>query len=97
MPVFVPCVASWTVSCRPFLWRRNTSYVRLASTEDWNRIFTINGLGTFLCYKYAAKQMIKQGHGGRIVGASSIAGKQGQHIHQSLIQRLMYMYQVIAI
>ncbi|KAK0219916.1 hypothetical protein IW262DRAFT_1272514 [Armillaria fumosa] len=47
------------------------------STEDWNRIFTVNGLGTFLCYKYAAKQMIKQGHGGRIVGASSIAGKQG--------------------
>ncbi|KAK0203855.1 acetoin reductase family protein [Desarmillaria ectypa] len=47
------------------------------STEDWNRIFTVNGQGTFLCYKYAAKQMIKQGHGGRIVGASSIAGKQG--------------------
>ncbi|KAK0482177.1 acetoin reductase family protein [Armillaria novae-zelandiae] len=47
------------------------------STEDWNRIFTVNGLGTFLCYKYAAKQMMKQGHGGRIVGASSIAGKQG--------------------
>ncbi|KAK0489592.1 acetoin reductase family protein [Armillaria luteobubalina] len=47
------------------------------ATEDWNRIFMINGLGTFLCYKYAAKQMIKQGHGGRIVGASSIAGKQG--------------------
>ncbi|KAK0192490.1 hypothetical protein F5146DRAFT_1136328 [Armillaria mellea] len=47
------------------------------STEDWNRIFTVNGLGTFLSYKYAAKQMIKQGHGGRIVGASSIAGKQG--------------------
>lgn len=28
-----------------------------------------------LCYKYAAQQMIAQGRGGRIVGASSIAGK----------------------
>ncbi|TFK50482.1 NAD(P)-binding protein [Heliocybe sulcata] len=33
--------------------------------------------GTFFCYKYAAEQMVKQGRGGRIVGASSIAGKQG--------------------
>ncbi|KAF8201360.1 hypothetical protein K438DRAFT_644752 [Mycena galopus ATCC 62051] len=32
--------------------------------------------GTFCC-KYGGIQMIKQGHGGRIIGASSIAGKQG--------------------
>ena len=37
----------------------------------------INARGPFLCYKYAAEQMIKQGHGGRIIGASSVAGKQG--------------------
>jgi NAD(P)-dependent dehydrogenase (short-subunit alcohol dehydrogenase family) len=37
----------------------------------------VNGRGTFLCYKYAAEQMIKQGRGGRIVGASSNSGKQG--------------------
>lgn len=30
-----------------------------------------------LCYKYAAIQMIKQGQGGRILGASSIYGKKG--------------------
>ncbi|KAJ7722874.1 NAD(P)-binding protein [Mycena maculata] len=47
------------------------------STQEWDRILSINARGTFLCYKYAGKQMIKQGHGGRIVGASSIAGKQG--------------------
>lgn len=28
-------------------------------------------------YQYAARQMIKQGRGGRIIGASSVAGKQG--------------------
>lgn len=47
------------------------------STEEWDRIAAVNGRGTFLCYKYAAEQMINQGHGGRIIGASSISGKQG--------------------
>ena len=37
----------------------------------------VNARGPFLCYKYAAEQMIKQGRGGRIIGASSVAGKQG--------------------
>ncbi|KAH8996665.1 hypothetical protein EDB92DRAFT_1841104 [Lactarius akahatsu] len=34
--------------------------------------------GTFLCYKYAGKQMMAQGRGGRIIGACSGTGKQGQ-------------------
>ena len=38
----------------------------------------VNVRGTFLCYKYAAQQMIKQGRGGRIIGASSISGKLGK-------------------
>jgi hypothetical protein len=33
----------------------------------------------FLCYRHAAKQMIKQGRGGRIIGATSSAGKQGNY------------------
>ena len=33
--------------------------------------------GVFLCYKEAAKIMIKQGTGGKIIGASSIAGYKG--------------------
>ncbi|KDR81072.1 hypothetical protein GALMADRAFT_222641 [Galerina marginata CBS 339.88] len=47
------------------------------SVEQWDKIFSINARGTFLCYKYAAQQMIKQGNGGRIIGASSISGKKG--------------------
>ena len=39
---------------------------------------SVNGRGAFLCYKYAAQQMIKQGRGGRIIGASSAAGKSGE-------------------
>ncbi|KAG1867102.1 hypothetical protein C8R48DRAFT_772297 [Suillus tomentosus] len=47
------------------------------TVEDWERTFTVNARGVFLCYKHAAVQMISQGRGGRIIGASSIAGKIG--------------------
>ena len=40
-----------------------------ASLEDFERIYSVNTRGVFLCYKYAAKQMIAQGKGGRIIGA----------------------------
>jgi len=45
--------------------------------KDWNLCMDINLASTMLCYKYAARQMIKQGEGGRILGASSILGKKG--------------------
>ncbi|KAI0949994.1 hypothetical protein AcV7_008598 [Taiwanofungus camphoratus] len=45
--------------------------------EEWDRMMLINVRGVMLCYKYAAVQMIKQGRGGRIIGASSVAGKTG--------------------
>ncbi|KIK65262.1 hypothetical protein GYMLUDRAFT_94605 [Collybiopsis luxurians FD-317 M1] len=45
------------------------------TTEEWDRVFAVNTRGVFLCYKYAAKQMIAQGQGGRIIGCSSIAGR----------------------
>ncbi|KAF9554546.1 acetoin reductase family protein [Agrocybe pediades] len=48
------------------------------SIEEWDKIFSVNVRGVFLSYKYASDQMIKQGRGGRIIGASSIAGKKGE-------------------
>ncbi|KAG6828119.1 hypothetical protein H0H92_009140 [Tricholoma furcatifolium] len=45
---------------------------------DWDKLDAVNIRGTFLCYKYAAQQMITQGTGGRIVGACSAVGKQGE-------------------
>jgi meso-butanediol dehydrogenase / (S,S)-butanediol dehydrogenase / diacetyl reductase len=41
------------------------------TVEEWDRIFAINMRGVFLCYKEAAKIMIKQGTGGKIIGACS--------------------------
>ncbi|KAJ6551129.1 NAD(P)-binding protein [Mycena capillaripes] len=46
-------------------------------SEEWDRVMNTNARRTFLCYKYAGMQMVKQGRGGRIIGASSIAGKKG--------------------
>lgn len=50
----------------------------LVTAEQWDRIMGVNARGPFLCYKYAGIQMIKQGRGGRIIGASSVAGKRGE-------------------
>ncbi|KAF8686062.1 hypothetical protein AX14_003975 [Amanita brunnescens Koide BX004] len=48
------------------------------TTEQWDRMFAIHARGAFLCYKYAVRQMIKQGRGGRIVGACSLSGLRGK-------------------
>ncbi|PBK86197.1 NAD(P)-binding protein [Armillaria gallica] len=57
------------------------AYSHLIDTiEQWDRTLAINTRGAFLCYQYAAKQMIKQGRGGRIIGCSSSAGKSGNDI-----------------
>ncbi|KAL5478745.1 hypothetical protein ACEPAI_2022 [Sanghuangporus weigelae] len=47
------------------------------SVETFKKVMDVNILGVFLCFKYAAIQMIKQGRGGRLIAASSMAGKKG--------------------
>ena len=41
----------------------------------WDNIHNVNLKGTFLCCKYAAKEMIKQNTRGRIINISSSVGK----------------------
>ncbi|MET9565103.1 SDR family oxidoreductase [Streptomyces tauricus] len=45
--------------------------------QEYDRVHAVNGRGIFLCYTEAARQMIAQGGGGKIIGASSIAGHKG--------------------
>jgi len=52
------------------------------SLQTWERFMSINLTGVFLCYRAAARQLLKQKRGGRIIGASSAYGKQG-HPHCS--------------
>jgi glucose 1-dehydrogenase len=40
--------------------------------EEWQKIMAVNLTGPFLCSQAAAKQMIAQGEGGRIINISSI-------------------------
>ncbi|EGN97513.1 hypothetical protein SERLA73DRAFT_124200 [Serpula lacrymans var. lacrymans S7.3] len=45
------------------------------SEEEFDKVMSINIKGVLFCYRHAAQAMINQGKGGRIIGASSAAGK----------------------
>jgi meso-butanediol dehydrogenase/(S,S)-butanediol dehydrogenase/diacetyl reductase len=45
--------------------------------ENFNAIMRVNGLGVLIGIQEAAKAMIAQGTGGKIINTSSIAGRQG--------------------
>lgn len=68
-----------------------------ATVGEFDRVMEINVKGLFVCYKEAAEFMIKQGRGGRIIGASSVAGKRGkpidkQHRPESTEPRMLRRY-----
>jgi len=42
--------------------------------QEWDRVIDINLKGSFFGIKHAAKQMLKQGGGGKIINVASIAG-----------------------
>ncbi|KYH45374.1 acetoin reductase [Branchiibius sp. NY16-3462-2] len=45
--------------------------------EEFDKVLAVNSRGAFLCYTEAARQMIDQGTGGKIIGAASIAAHKG--------------------
>ncbi|MBA2691604.1 MAG: acetoin reductase [Rubrobacter sp.] len=47
------------------------------SPEDLDRMLAVNVRGVVLCCQAAARQMIEQGSGGKIIGAASIAAHKG--------------------
>ncbi|MDF3129180.1 L-iditol 2-dehydrogenase [Kiritimatiellaeota bacterium B1221] len=48
------------------------------SRESYDRLFSINVSGTLFMMQAAAKQMISQGKGGRIINMASQAGRRGE-------------------
>jgi 3-oxoacyl-[acyl-carrier protein] reductase/meso-butanediol dehydrogenase/(S,S)-butanediol dehydrogenase/diacetyl reductase len=48
------------------------------TADVFKDVIDIKLMGTFYCSKAAARQMVKQGEGGRIVNLSSTMGKSGQ-------------------
>lgn len=47
---------------------------------DYDRIFAVNVSGTLFCLQAAARQMIAQGHGGKIINMASQAGRRGESL-----------------
>jgi len=47
------------------------------SRERWQTVLEVNLMGAFLCTKHAARRMIKQGTGGRVINIASVAAKSG--------------------
>ncbi|MDN3224378.1 L-iditol 2-dehydrogenase [Pseudomonas nunensis] len=48
------------------------------SRESYDRLFSINVAGTLFTLQAAARQMISQGHGGKIINMASQAGRRGE-------------------
>ncbi|PHX44179.1 sorbitol dehydrogenase [Pseudomonas sp. NZIPFR-PS5] len=46
--------------------------------ESYERLFSINVAGTLFTLQAAAKQMVAQGHGGKIINMASQAGRRGE-------------------
>ncbi len=47
------------------------------TVEEWDYNMDVNAKGVFLCDKHVARQMIKQGTGGKIINTASQLGKHG--------------------
>jgi NAD(P)-dependent dehydrogenase (short-subunit alcohol dehydrogenase family) len=52
-----------------------SAYIMDLTEDDWDRIHRVNAKGVFFCLQAAAREMIKQGKGGRIINIASIAGR----------------------
>lgn len=48
--------------------------------ESYDRLYSVNVAGTLFTMQAAAQQMIKQGHGGKIINMASQAGRRGESL-----------------
>ncbi len=52
-----------------------TASILDVTEDDWDRINRVNAKGVFFCLQSAARHMIRQAHGGRIINMASISGR----------------------
>jgi 3-oxoacyl-[acyl-carrier protein] reductase len=52
-------------------------YVTDIKESDWDKVMDVNAKGVYLVSQSGAKQMLRQGRGGRIINIASQAGKNG--------------------
>lgn len=57
------------------IWRDHTLFK--LEEADWSAVIDTHLKGTFFCTQAAAKQMIKQGNGGRIINTTGVSGMIG--------------------
>lgn len=48
--------------------------------QSYDKLYSVNVAGTLFTMQAAAKQMIKQGHGGKIINMASQAGRRGESL-----------------
>ena len=48
------------------------------TTESYEKLYSVNVAGTLFTMQAAARQMVKQGHGGKIINMASQAGRRGE-------------------
>ena len=46
--------------------------------DQWHKLFAVNSEGKFFTMQAVARQMIRQGHGGKIINLASQAGRRGE-------------------
>lgn len=54
----------------------NTPFLE-TTLENWNRTISINLTGAFIVAQACAKQMVVQGHGGKMINIASLSGQRG--------------------
>jgi NAD(P)-dependent dehydrogenase (short-subunit alcohol dehydrogenase family) len=55
--------------------KTRAAYVTDLAEDDWEQIVGVNAKGVFFCLQAAARHMIRQGTGGRIINIASISGR----------------------
>lgn len=67
------------------------------TTADVDRIYAVNIRGVHLCYKFSAMQMIKQGTGGKLIAACSLAGYRASSFVSSYVTSKVSSYRLASV